>query len=136
MLERTVVKRRYDEAPEVFEQASPLSHVHADAPPALIIHGDLDTLAPVAEARAFAEQLREKGRNPVVYVELRGAHHAFEILQSIRALHTIAAVDLFLTWLLTVDPPRALVALDDASASDAAGAAGATGPTSRVHTAQ
>jgi acetyl esterase/lipase len=136
MLERTIVKKRYADAPEVFDQASPLSHIHADAPPALIIHGDLDTLAPVAEARAFAELLRQRSRNRVVYVELRGAHHAFEILQSIRALQTIAAVDLFLTWLLTAAPPRGLVALDDAAANGAATAATVTDPTSTVRTAQ
>ena len=74
MLERAVVKQRYADAPEVFEQASPMQHVHADAPPALVVHGDLDTLAPVAEAREFVRMLREVSRQPVVYAELRGAH--------------------------------------------------------------
>jgi acetyl esterase/lipase len=108
MLERMVVKQRYDDAPEVYAQASPLDHVTPDAPPACIVHGTLDTLAPVTEARAFAEALRATSRAPVVYVELPGAHHAFEVFQSIRALQAIAAVDQFLTWVLSHDPPRAL----------------------------
>jgi acetyl esterase/lipase len=118
LLERSVVKRRYADAPEVFEQASPLSHISADAPPALIVHGDRDTLAPVREARGFVRQLRAASQQPVVYAELHGATHAFEIFQSIRTLHTVAAVDLFLTWLLTSDPPRAIVPLADAQSSD------------------
>jgi acetyl esterase/lipase len=135
MLERTVVKRRFADAREVFEQASPMSHIREDAPPTLIIHGDLDVLAPVAEAREFARMLRAASRQPVVYAELRGANHAFDIFQSIRTLHSVAAVDQFLTWLLTVDPPVAVAALDDGSASGAAGAVAATGPMSTGRTA-
>jgi acetyl esterase/lipase len=101
VLERYIVKRRYQDAPELYAAASPLSRVHADAPPALVIHGELDTLAPVAEARAFVAALRATGRAPVVYVELRGAHHAFEVFNSIRTMHTLAGVDLFLSWLLS-----------------------------------
>jgi hypothetical protein len=38
-----------------------------------------------------------------VYVELPGAQHAFEMFASIRGLHTAAAVDTFLAWLLSRD---------------------------------
>ncbi|GIU87411.1 MAG: esterase [Acidimicrobiia bacterium] len=121
-LERYVVKRRYEDAPEVFAAASPVHRVHRDAPPALVVHGSADVLAPIAEARAFVRALRAVAARPVVYVELSGAQHAFEIFNSIRTLHTIAGVDRFLTWVLTVDPPRAL------AAPAAAGAAGAADP--------
>ncbi len=105
LLERRVVKRTRDDVPEVFDKASPLSRVRADAPPALVVHGTLDTLAPVEEAREFVRALRQVSNAPVVYAELRGAHHAFEIFHSIRELHTVAGVDQFLAWLLSVDPP-------------------------------
>jgi acetyl esterase/lipase len=130
------VKERYGDVPDVFDAASPLSHIGSDAPPALIVHGDIDTLAPVAEAREFARELREKSHEPVVYVELRGATHAFEIFQSIRTLQTITAVDLFLTWLLTNDPPGAIAALDAAAETDAATEPAANDPTSTVRTAR
>jgi acetyl esterase/lipase len=100
LLERRVVKRKLAEAPDVFRSASPLLRVRPDAPPALVVHGDLDTLAPVEQARAFVAALRATSREPVVYVELRGAHHAFEVFNSVRTLHAIAGVDLFLAWLL------------------------------------
>ena len=86
MLERAVVKQRYADAPAVFDEASPMHHVRADAPPALVVHGTQDMLAPVAEAREFVRMLREVSDNKVVYAELRGAGHAFEIFQSIRSL--------------------------------------------------
>jgi acetyl esterase/lipase len=53
--------------------------VHADAPPFFILHGDCDTLAPVDDARIFTEQLRSKSKQPVLYAELPGAQHAFDI---------------------------------------------------------
>ena len=106
-LERTVVKKAYADAQDVFEIASPMSHVRADAPPALIIHGDLDTLAPVAEARAFVRDLRAVSTSPVVYAELQGAHHAFEVFQSVRTMQTLVAVDRFLTWLVLTEAATA-----------------------------
>jgi acetyl esterase/lipase len=87
----------------VYEGASPLDQIHAGAPPALVVHGELDVLAPVEEARVFVEQLRAVSDAPVVYVELAGAQHAFEMFHSIRALHTVAAVDAFLAWVLARD---------------------------------
>jgi acetyl esterase/lipase len=103
VLERRIVKQRLAEAPEVFEAASPILRIRPDAPPALVVHGDLDTLAPVEQARAFVAKLRATSRQPVVYVELRGAHHAFEVFNSVRTMHAIAGVDLFLAWLLNAE---------------------------------
>jgi acetyl esterase/lipase len=104
-LERMVLKAKRDDAPELYERASPMHYISAGAPPALVVHGTLDTLAPVQEAREFVRMMREQSRAPVAYVELRGAHHAFEVFHSIRTLRTVAGVDAFLAWLLSVDPP-------------------------------
>src|SRR5262249_34564568 len=83
LLEKHAGKRKYADAPEVYANASPINHVRADAPPAMLVHGDLDTLAPATEARVFVDQLRAASTQPVVYVELKGAHHAFEVFNSI-----------------------------------------------------
>jgi len=103
VLERRIVKRRFADAPEVYRAASPICHVGPHAPPALVVHGDLDTLAPIEHARAFVAELRAVSREPVAFVELRGAHHAFEVFNSIRTMHAIAGVDLFLAWLLNAE---------------------------------
>jgi acetyl esterase/lipase len=106
LLERSVVKQRFEDARKVYEAASPTLLVRPDAPPALVVHGTLDTLVPVEEAREFVARLQPVSKSPVVYAELRGAHHAFDVFNSVRALHAIAGVEAFLTWLLSADPQR------------------------------
>jgi len=41
---------------------------------------------------------RDESRQPVVYGELPGAQHAFEIFHSLRTDHTVNAVGHFLEW--------------------------------------
>lgn len=106
ILEKYIVKQTYKDAPALYEAASPIMRVNPDAPPALIIHGDLDTLAPVEEARAFVKQLRAVSNHSVVYAELHGAHHAFDVFNSIRTMKTIASIDLYLAWLVNAVPIR------------------------------
>jgi acetyl esterase/lipase len=133
LLERRIVKRTAASAPEVYRNASPIFHVRPDAPPALVVHGDLDTLAPVTQAREFVARLRAISRSPVVYVELRGAHHAFEVFNSVRTMHSVAGVDLFLAWL--VSAARDAPSRRAASPTRSAGAVGsASDPTPTVRT--
>jgi acetyl esterase/lipase len=96
MLERRVFKRRLADAPEVFEAASPLYRVHAEAPPFFVIHGVNDTLVPVASARDFVGALRSVSKAPVLYAELPYTQHAFDILPSVRSAHAVAAMIRFL----------------------------------------
>ena len=79
-----------------FEAASPVYQVHPDAPPFLIIHGDGDTLVMVEDARRFVSALRETSNNPVLYAELRGAEHAFDLAPSIRTARIVEAIERFL----------------------------------------
>jgi acetyl esterase/lipase len=95
-LERQVLKGSLEEIPEEWERASPIARVHADAPPFLVVHGDCDTLVPVVQAREFVRALREKSRSPVVYAEIPGAQHAFELFPSLRALAVNVGVERFL----------------------------------------
>ena len=96
-LERQIMKAFRDEEPDKFRRASPIERVHPDAPPFFIIHGDRDTLAPVEEARDFAHALRKISTAPVLYAELEGAQHAFDLFCSPRTAHMLAAVLQFLT---------------------------------------
>ncbi len=84
--------------PEAWSSYSPLERVSADAPPMMIVHGDIDVLAPVGAARRFAAALRAVSPNPVVYSELHGAQHGFEIFPSIRTVRTVEYVERFLSW--------------------------------------
>ncbi len=64
-----------------YRAASPIHHVHPDAPPFLLVHGTLDNLVPVHQARRFAALLQDAGVDAVL-VELRGAPHAFDVFHS------------------------------------------------------
>ena len=79
-----------------FEQASPDRRITEAAPPMFVIQGANDTLVPPQVARRFAERLRASSRQPVAYLELPCAQHAFDILASIRTRHTTLGVVRFL----------------------------------------
>ena len=66
----------------------------------------------------------------MVYAELQGAHHAFDVFNSIRTMKTIAGVDLFLAWLVDASTRRELLDRADAApAIHAAAASTANDPT-------
>jgi len=94
-LTRTVFKTK---DPATIASATPMLQAGPDAPPFFIIHGAHDSLVPVAEARAFVERLREVSSEAVVYAELPGAQHAFDVFHSIRSAHVIRGVERFLRW--------------------------------------
>ena len=95
---RIMFKRDWRGDRTVFEEASPICLVRADAPPFFVIHGRDDTLVPVGEARAFVERLRAVSTSPVVYAEVHGAQHAFDLFPSVRSAHIVGAVERFLLW--------------------------------------
>lgn len=96
VLEPMVMKAYLEREPEKFHAASPMDRVHPGAPPFLVVHGDKDTLTPVEDARHFVELLTSSSEQEVLYVELPGAQHAFEIFSSPRARRTLDGVVRFL----------------------------------------
>jgi acetyl esterase/lipase len=104
-LEKNVMAARRAEDPEAFAKASPAHWVRADAPPFLVIHGSLDTLVPVAQARSFSDRLRAASSAPVLYAEMKGAEHAFDIFPSYRAARVIEGVERFLTSIRRAGEP-------------------------------
>jgi len=87
-----------EENPELWDEGSPLSNVNADAPPMYVIQGTHDSLVWVEEARVFVSALQAVATAPVVYAELPGAQHAFEIFHSVRTEHVVNSVADFLEW--------------------------------------
>jgi dipeptidyl aminopeptidase/acylaminoacyl peptidase len=78
--------------------SSPVTHVRPDAPPFFLAHGDRDTVVSVDNARLFADALRRTSTNPVVYVELPGGQHAFDLFHSFRFEAVVDAVEAFAAW--------------------------------------
>jgi len=97
-LERTVMKTKLADDPEGWKKASPLDLLTDEVPPFFVIHGHNDTLVPVGEARNFVEKLREASPAPVVFAELPGAQHAFDIFPSVRTAHVIRAIERFVDY--------------------------------------
>jgi acetyl esterase/lipase len=77
------------------DASSPLASVRPDAPPFFIAHGDHDTVAPVEVARHFADTLGSVSTGPVVYAELPGAQHAFDLFGSLRFELVVDAIEAF-----------------------------------------
>ena len=98
MLADRVMRCTKEENPELWDRGSPLSHVHEGAPPMFVIQGTHDSLVWVEEAQTFVSALEHVSKEPVVYGELPGAQHAFEVFHSVRTDHTVNAVTDFLEW--------------------------------------
>jgi acetyl esterase/lipase len=96
LFRKIVIKRDWEAEPKAYEAVSPTYRVHAGAPPFLVFHGDRDSLVPVQDARTFVERLRAVSRSDVLYVELPGAEHAFDLIPSVRTVRVVEGIERFL----------------------------------------
>jgi acetyl esterase/lipase len=87
---------------------TPLAYARADAPPFFVIHGENDTFTPVERPRALVENLRQTSYNPVVYAELPGAQHSFDLFHSVRFETMIDAIEMFAAWVRSQNRPHTL----------------------------
>ena len=62
--------------PDVYRKASPISHVSAQAPPFLFLHGTDDKLVPVDQSRRLADRLNRLGV-PAQVIAFEGEGHGF-----------------------------------------------------------
>ena len=79
------------EAPDLARRASPVTYVHAGAPPFHIAHGDADRFVPVGQSRQLADALREAGVQ-VEFTEVPGGDHMWMGVPDTEAIFD-AAVD-------------------------------------------
>lgn len=93
--------------------SSPFAFDTRHAPPMMLVHGDLDNYTPVEAARALAAHVGAGSSEPVVYAELPGAQHGFDLAASERFQAVVDGVELFLD--------RVLAARSGRLRSDAAG---------------
>ncbi|MFG1934125.1 alpha/beta hydrolase [Mycobacterium sp. NPDC048908] len=98
-LQKFVVKKRIAEHKQVYVDASPIMRLRPDAPPFFILHGEDDSIIPVAEGREFATAMKETSTSVVAYAEIPHAQHAFDFYYgSPRGHYTAEAVETFLSW--------------------------------------
>lgn len=88
--------RYYGRDDKEFPPSTPLAYDATDAPPFLLVDAGLDSQVPVADARAFAEHLRQQSSNLVVRAELPGAQHGFDLFRSVRFDAVVDSIEAFL----------------------------------------
>lgn len=95
-LERFVMRTRLAEDPERYHAASPVAHVHPDAPPFFVLHGRNDAVIPHTQAQTFVSALRGAGAATVAHAVLPNAHHGFDTVATVRSQMVSDAVADFL----------------------------------------
>lgn len=99
-----VVKADRDRDPDAFRRVSPTHRVHPGAPPFMVFHGEHDSLVPVDDAQRFVERLEATSREPVLYVELPGSEHAFDLAPSLRCARVVEGIERFLRTTVAAPP--------------------------------
>jgi acetyl esterase/lipase len=61
---------------EITRQISPITHVSADDPPTLIIHGDADVLVPIQQSHLFVKKMLSAGVQTKLVIK-KGAGHGW-----------------------------------------------------------
>jgi acetyl esterase/lipase len=102
-LERVVMTTKLRDDPDTWHAASPLWRVSPEAPPMFVIQGELDQLVWREEAREFVAELRDCSNAPVVFAEVPGAQHAFEVFNSVRSREAVVAIERFLMAVRSAD---------------------------------
>ncbi len=89
--------------------SAPLDYAGPDLPPMFVVHGDKDSLVPVEMAREFVAGLREVSTGPVVYAELPGSQHGFDMYHSLRNEAVLDGVEAFTAWVRAQRPAPTMI---------------------------
>ena len=68
-----------DECPETYALYSPITHVHSQCPPTLLVHGEHDIMAPARTTGILCTKLLEKRVQTVMHI-LPQTDHAFDLI--------------------------------------------------------
>jgi acetyl esterase/lipase len=133
-----------DHDPGAYLDASPMAHIDGHElrdTPFLVVHGTIDNLVPVEQARRFTTRLREAGGD-VTYVELAGAPHAFDVFHSTWEHASTTGVEWWLSSVVPTTTPEPVSPekvsadrSDGPSARSAADEPAASDPTTMARTA-
>jgi acetyl esterase/lipase len=93
------------DVPDMYQLASPITHVHPGCPPTLLMHGNHDVLVPAEPTCALHAKLVQSGV-PTINIVFPWTDHGFDVLLpqiSPPAQSTLYDVDRFMTVLLSKD---------------------------------
>lgn len=97
--------KSFDDASQVYEQASPISHVTPDDPPTLVLHGSIDSIVPIDQAERLVARLKQASV-AVEYDRLEGWPHTMDAEESVNR-HCLAKMHEFFEKHLSAGPPTA-----------------------------
>jgi acetyl esterase/lipase len=66
------------EAPDLYRRASPITYIHKDEPPVLIVHGTADKTVDISQSESFAEAIKKAGAGHQ-FVIIPDAEHSFNL---------------------------------------------------------
>ena len=72
----------YDQAPKLYEQASPMRYITKDDPPTLVFQGTIDDVVPQSQSDKLVAKLKEVGV-PCEYVIFEGWPHTMDIAEDV-----------------------------------------------------
>jgi acetyl esterase/lipase len=78
-----------------YKDASPVTYVHKESAPLLLLHGTADAVVPVEQSRLLAKRLKDKGAK-VTLLAFEHAAHDFDEAGDMNARLAAAAVEAFL----------------------------------------
>ncbi len=86
--QKKIFERIHDESKRqaIGREISPITHVSADDPPTLIIHGDADKLVPIQQAKIFVDKMRQAGAAAKLVTKPGAAHGWRELLDDTQLL--------------------------------------------------
>lgn len=86
--QKKIFERIHDESKRqaIGREISPITHVSADDPPTLIIHGDADKLVPIQQAKIFVDKMRQEGAAAKLVTKPGAAHGWRELLDDTQLL--------------------------------------------------
>jgi acetyl esterase/lipase len=84
--------------------SAPIELIRPTTVPFFVAHGELDSFVPIAGARRFVEELRHVSRQAVVYAELPGGQHTFDLYHSLRFEAVVDGVEAFAAWVRSRTP--------------------------------
>jgi acetyl esterase/lipase len=70
----------------IARQISPISHVSADDPPTMIIHGDADPLVPLQQSEVIVEKLKAAGVETKLVVKPKAGHGWLSMNQDMKTI--------------------------------------------------
>jgi len=86
--------KSYQEAPQLYIEASPITYVNKSTPPTLILHGTRDMLVPISQAELLKLKLDSLGV-PCVYRPVPGWPHTMDLVKRVNDYCKVTMGDFF-----------------------------------------